>query len=90
MRAHPLVKSYTVLEEDGNITVEMGMSYDCKTFYASITGTDVGVNSMYIEHSNPTYDGGYYDVKLTPEQAEDVYEVVSAKLNEVFEKKYSK
>lgn len=86
MRAYPLVKSYSVLEEDGKITVEMGMSYDCKTFYAGITGTDVGVNSMCIEHSNVTYDGGYYDVKLTTEQADDVCKVVIAKLNEVFKK----
>lgn len=90
MRAYPLVKSYSVTEKDGNITVEMGMSYDCKTFYAGITGTNVGVNSMYIEHTDVTYDGGYYDVKLSLEQADDVYEVVSAKLNDVFKKKYGK
>lgn len=90
MRAYPLVKSYTVMEKDGKITVEMGLSYDCKTFYAGITGTNVGASTMYIEHSDVTYDGGYYDVKLTTEQADDVYEVVSAKLNDVFKKKYGK
>ena len=90
MRAHPLVNSYLILEEANKITLEMCMSYDRKPFYITMTGTDVGVNTTYIECSDVSYDGGYHNVILTREQASDVYNVASEKLISLFNKRYGK
>lgn len=89
MRAYPMVLSYSILEQNGKIDLDMCMSYDCKPFYASMSGTDVGVNSMFIEYSDVGIDGGYYDVVLEPAQADDVFKVLRAKMLELFKGKYN-
>lgn len=90
MRAHPLVNSYSIIEENSKIILEMCMSYDRKPFYITMTGTDIGVNSTYVECSDVQYDGGYYDVTLTLDQASDVYDIARDKLVSLFKKRYSK
>lgn len=83
MIAFPMVYSYSILENKGELTVEMCLSYDCKPFYAKMSGVKCNNDVTY---SDVEHDGGHYDVKLSSEQSANVIKVVKAKILEQFNK----
>lgn len=90
MKAYPMMHNYTVIAKNKDISIEMGLSYNCKIFYASLTGTNVGTefgtNKPFVTYKDFTIDVSDNNVKIDAQDEANIYNMLRLELLSRFNK----